>query len=186
MSFDFVNGFKVSGVVKNIVREHDVLLYLTWVDCTVTRGGQKYFDPSWGEFDMAVGEAITSVFGGPADRGAYGDYDMGGVSTQPGRQSPFTANERKIFDCYAKVREMRQVSGAPRNELIDSVVREALAEHPDEWLLALELVELSQQKKVTHALDKKIFELLIGEGAERSSELSDLVNKGMKIAAISD
>ena len=185
-SLDFVNGFKVSGVVKNIVREHDVLLYLIWADCTVTRGGQKYFDPSWGEFDMAVGEAITSVFGGPADRGAYGDYDMGGVSTQPGRQSPFTADERKIFDCYAKVREMRQVSGAPRNELIDSVVREVLAEHPDEWLLALELVELSQQKKVTHALDKKIFELLVGEDAERSAELSELVNKGLKIAAISD
>jgi len=183
---DFINGFRVSGVVKNIVREREKLLYITWTDCTVTRGGQKFFDPSWGEFDMPVGESITSVFGGPADRGAYGDYDMGGVSTQPGRQSPFTANERKIFDCDAKVREIRQRPGAQQSELVESVVREALAEHPEEWLLALELVELSQQKKVTHALDTKIFELLVGRNSDRSSELSELVDKGLKIAAISD
>jgi phenylalanine-4-hydroxylase len=183
VQLDFINGFKVQGVVLNVVREQGKLLYLTWGDCTVSRGGQNYFEPAWGEFDMPVGEAVTSVFGGPADRAAYGDYQMGGVSTQPGRQSPYTAEEIKIFECYSKIRDIRRGgNGASYEEIIQSV----LAEHRDEWLLALEVLELSQQKKVSSALTNKVYELLVGNQNSDHSDRHELIAKGVKIAAVSD
>jgi phenylalanine-4-hydroxylase len=180
---DFVNGFRVHGVVTNIVRHQGKLLYLTWADCTVSRGGQNYFEPAWGEFDMPVGEVVTSVFGGPADRASYGDYQMGGVSTQPGRQSPYTAKEMKIFDCYQKIRDIRRGANL---ETYESVVKAVLGDFRDEWLLALEVWEVSQHGTISSALANKVFEILVGRQDSRHTELNELVAKGIKIANVSD
>ena len=183
VKLEFINGFRVQGVIRDIVRKHSKLVYLTWADCSVWRGDQKYFEPAWGDFDMPVGEAVTSVFGGPADRGAYGDYQMGGVSTQPGRTSPYTAEEKKIFDCYAKVRDMRRGIGV---ESYDEIVRAVLSEYPNEWLLALETLELSEQRKISSALSKKVFEMLVGCQTSSDADRSDLIAKGIKIASVED
>ena len=180
---EFINGFKVQGIVLNIVRKNGKLLYLTWSDCVVVRGSQTYFEPSWGEFDMPVGESVTSVFGGPADRAAYGDYQMGGVSTQPGRQSPYTTEEMKIFECYSKIRDIRQ-GGNP--ESYEKVVQSVLAEHRDEWLLALEILELDQQKKLSSALSQKVYELLVGSQHSEIADRNELIAKGVKIANVPD
>lgn len=183
VKLDFVNGFRVQGVVINVMRDHDRLLYITWGDCSVWRGEQKYFEPAWGEFDMPVGEAVTSVFGGPADRGAYGDYQMGGVSTQPGRQSPFTSEEKKIFDCYSKVRDIRSGVGV---ESYDGLVQRVVNEHSDEWLLVLEMFELSEQKKIASALAQKVFKLLVDRQNSSDPDRGELIAKGIKIAGIAD
>jgi phenylalanine-4-hydroxylase len=183
---ELINGFKVEGVVQNIVRDGQRILYLTWIDCTVTRGAHRYFEPAWGEFDMPLGEAVTSVFGGPADRGTYGDYDMGGVSTQPGRQSPFTEDEKKIFSMYSKIREIRQNQPAGGGASLDSVVQQVLSDYPDEWLLALEIFEMSGRKTVSEAMDVKLFDLLVNLQRTSSPVTSDLIAKGMKIATDTD
>jgi phenylalanine-4-hydroxylase len=183
---EFVNGFRVEGVVQNIVRENHKILYITWIDCSVRRGDKLYYEPAWGEFDMLVGEAVTSVFGGPADRGAYGDYHMGGVSTQPGRQSPFTDEEMRTFECYAKIREHRhrlQVSGAVP---IDSLVEEVLSRSGKEWLIALELLELSKKGSLSTRLESKVMEMLTGYQQSVDPDLGRLIGKGVNIAAVAD
>ena len=138
---------------------------------------------AWGEFDMPVGEGVTSVFGGPADRASYGDYQMGGVSTQPGRQSPYTADELKIFDCYSKVRDLRRGANL---EAYENVVKAVLGEFRDEWLLALEVWEISQNSKLSSALSNKVFELLVGSQNSKLAERNELVAKGIKIANVPD
>jgi len=180
---EFINGFKVQGVVLNVVRENGKLLYLTWSDCVVGRGSETYFEPTWGEFDMPVGESVASVFGGPADRAAYGDYQMGGVSTQPGRQSPYTTEELKIFECYSKIRDIRR-GGSP--DSYEKVVQSVLAQHRDEWLLALEIMELGQKKQLSSALSQKVYELLVGGQRSENADRSDLIAKGIKIANVPD
>jgi phenylalanine-4-hydroxylase len=183
---EFVNGFRVEGVVQNIVRENHKILYITWIDCSVRRGDKLYYEPAWGEFDMVVGEAVTSVFGGPADRGAYGDYHMGGVSTQPGRQSPFTDEEIRTFECYAKIREQRhrlQISGAVP---IDSLVEEVLSRSGKDWLIALELLELSKKSSLSSRLEAKVMEMLTGYQQSVDPDLGRLIGKGVNIAAVAD
>jgi phenylalanine-4-hydroxylase len=180
---DFVNGFRVEGIVKDVVFQNGKVLLITWVDCTVKRGYKTYFEPAWGEFDMPVGEQVVSVFGGPADRGAYGEYDMGGVSTQPGRTSPFTENEKKVFECYSKVRELRY--GINR-DAYESLAKSVLSEHKDEWLLLVELLEMTKQRKVTSALETKVLEMLISSQKQSSKNDQELIEWGIKISGVSD
>lgn len=181
-----VNGFTVTGVVQNIVRNSQKIMYLTWSDCTVKRGDQVHFSPDWGEFDMPVGEAITSVFGGPADRGAYGDYDMGGVSTQPGRSSPFTDDEQRIFYYYSQVREGRNRLKSGDIISLDALAQEVLGKYSNEWLLLLELLEVGKNGVLSNALQTKVFELLTGQLKTAEPSKADLVSKGIKIAGVLD
>ena len=185
-AIDFVNGFRVEGVVQNIIRERHKILYITWIDCIVSRGAQRYFDPSWGEFDMPVGEAVISVFGGPADRESFGEYAMGGVSTQPGRTSPFTDDERRIFDCYSKIREFRQINPSGGGASINSVAEQILSDHTEEWLLALEVLELSKQTSLLKAFETKVFETLLARTDRSDVTTADLITKGIRIAGVSD
>ena len=68
---EFESGVTVEGRVERLVRQDGKLLIVTFSNCTVKRGDRVLFDPAWGEYDMAVGEQITSVFNGAADKGAY-------------------------------------------------------------------------------------------------------------------
>ena len=43
-------------------------MIFSFKDCTVTHKNQTLFKPEWGIYDMAVGEKITSVFSGVADK----------------------------------------------------------------------------------------------------------------------
>jgi phenylalanine-4-hydroxylase len=184
-TLEFVNGFRVEGFIQNIVRSNQKIHYITWVDCTVTRGSIKYFDPAWGEFDMPVGEAVVSVFGGPADREHFGEYEMGGVSTQPGRQSPFTLDEKRLFECYGKIRNVRERKGASAADL-EALVKDALSERVDDWLLALELLELTKSGQVASSFDRVIFDFLIAKATRAEQGTSELIHKGITIAGVAD
>jgi phenylalanine-4-hydroxylase len=180
-TLNFVNGFKVDGMIQNIVREGQNILYITWTDCSVYRGSQKYYDPSWGEFDMIVGEAITSVFGGPADRAAYGHYEMGGVSTQPGRKSAFSTTEKKIFACYSKIRDLRAHNSGSINADRNTVADDVLKNHRSEWLLTLEVLELAHQKERDMEIEKLALKNL-NEQNTTDLEVIKMIAKGVLIA----
>jgi hypothetical protein len=108
---------------------------------------------------------------------------MGGVSTQPGRQSPYTTEELKIFECYSKIRDIRR-GGNPQS--YEKVVQSVLAEHRDEWLLALEIMEIGQQKQLSSALSQKVYEILVGRQRSELADRSELIAKGIKIANVPD
>lgn len=144
---NFISGFKVSGVLKSWTRATDgSLLLVTWSDCTVTRGTKVYFEPSWGEFDLAVGDSIPSIYGGPADWPMYGEGDFGRASSQPGRMSPYSDKEKHLFSLYAQVRSLR--SEVPAKKKVDvlgqlaKIAGDLNTNYNTEWLLGLELFEL--------------------------------------------
>ena len=141
-------GFLVEGVLSRLEFIGGKLSLLTWKDCTVKKGDQIYFDPAWGEFDMLVGVSVPSVFGGPADPEHFTEFDFGKASTSPGRQSPFTAKERSLFDLYQRIRDCRN-STLDENGVIDAVKsmsQELCQDFPQEWLPGIELVELLHLK----------------------------------------
>lgn len=144
---EFVNGFKVRGLVAGWHRIGGKLMYMTWRRCTVTRGDQVYFQPEWGEFDLAVGEKVTSVFGGPAAWDEYGEFEVGNASTAPGRTSPYTDEEMQVFSIYDEVRQLRdrmiELSTEDAQAKLDELADRVLKNHTDEWLLALEVVEMA-------------------------------------------
>jgi len=197
---DFVSGFKVAGILRKIVRDGDKILYMTFADCTVTRGGKRYFEPAWGEFDMIVGSKIASVHGGPAERQTYGEYDLGQVSSSPGRSSPFTEHEQEMFRAYATIREVRGRHIGPKatranNEtnVRDALVLADLADsvikiHHDEWLVGLELLEIATQRPALVSSNWTVpLREVIGHHAKAKGELAeDLLGRGLELLSVVD
>jgi len=183
-------GFEIVGLVAEILRdESQTLLAIKWRGCSVKRGEKDYFLPEWGDFDMAIGEAVTSVSGGPADPERYGSHDVGTAATSPARTSPFSATELAAFGAYQKVRELRdKITNSVRPEVFAEQVTQLLqdigAGFPHEWLLQLELVELAKRTKAPGADD--LAAGLERETAASSTEKRWLVQQGLALATAAD
>lgn len=55
----FDSGIEVSGTLQTITRRDQRLLLLSFTDCwVVSPQGELLFEPSWGVYDMAVGESL--------------------------------------------------------------------------------------------------------------------------------
>ena len=64
----FEGGLSLEGQLERCLRRKGRLLILTFKACLIRDGqGMTLYDPSWGPFDLAVGNRVESVFSGPAD-----------------------------------------------------------------------------------------------------------------------
>jgi phenylalanine-4-hydroxylase len=176
---ELANGFKVEGVLADVVRHEGKLVLLKWRDCTVTRGGQRYFEPAWGDFDMLVGRTVTSVYGGPAHRERYGTNDVGNATTTPGRTSPFTDAEKQIFKLYAEARAIRD--GGDR-KAAPAFAAKVQREAAGEWLLRLESIELLPPSAEREAAGAA----LAAEASNREPDIQWLIRQGLALAAVAD
>ncbi|SME96236.1 aromatic amino acid hydroxylase [Pseudobacteriovorax antillogorgiicola] len=142
---EYQSGFTVQGTVTELIRKAENLVLVTFTDCRVTRGSEVFFEPEWGEFDLIIGDLVASVYGGPADRESYGEHEIIDAQTSPGRDIPYSAEERQLFEQYQTVRELRQSENRSlKLEKAGALAQAALEHTPQEWLLLLELLELGQ------------------------------------------
>lgn len=144
-------GCAVEGVVLRWYRQEGCLLYITWTDCKITRGARVLHASADEEFDMPIGSAVVSVFGGPADREAFGSYSIGKASSCPRTVAEFSARERNLFALYEVVRNLRAQDTADTDiELFKHSTEQIASTYPEQWLLALELREAAQ----LHGIDR--------------------------------
>lgn len=179
---DFASGITVAGDLLSATRTDGKLQLLTWKNCTVRRGSEIFFEPAWGEFDLVIGETITSVFGGPSDAAAYGEYTVGNATSTPGRKSPFRAEELELFNAYRWLRQARTDAPSADPRAIDSMAIKLVQGDSSEWLLAVELIELCALKKFSPRWEKDLRRHL-GKISMRSEEsVSNLIAKGLALA----
>ncbi len=138
---EFVSGVTVAGWLKQIAKEDGKIVLMSFKNCHVSGpAGEILFDPAWGNYDMAVGEKITSVYAGSADRLRFNVYPSKSGRTGPAsRVSTYTNREKYELSLYQQVRNFREES---RSVGLDTIVKDALSSSPDAWLLHLELLEL--------------------------------------------
>lgn len=138
---EFLTGVIVDGVFQSATfGANDQLLLLTFSGCKVELDKHILFDPSWGEYDMAVGESISSVFGGPADKIAYGEFEDFAAQVIPRRKYSEAEKSRHRF--YQAIRDLRTNY---KEEPLSSLFGEARKR--GEWLPLLELYELGLKHK---------------------------------------
>ena len=136
---EFLSGITVSGHLEAVLRQESRNVVLSFTDCTVTdRDDSVLFDPSWGRYDMTVGTRIASVFGGVADRERFQLY-----KPLPRTQTPPPRAEAALMGLYAELRE-RVVAGQPAGADTLTALEAALAAHPDEWLLRVEMLHAGE------------------------------------------
>jgi len=147
LTIEYKSGVKVTGHLNGIRRIAERNLILTFQNCTVSYRDEDLFKPSWGTYDLAIGEKVISAYSGPADPDAFKlSYKVPSETTH---KIIYNAEDRHLHSLYAKVRNLRESKPEIKSDQINefkSVWIEIKNTHPSEWLLMLELLEVSFDK----------------------------------------
>jgi len=171
---DFESGITVNGLVTAILSEEEKILLITFENCTVKGPkGELLFDPAWGVYDMAVGEEITSVFCGAADKDAY--VDIVYKSKTGTHHAQYDKRTLELHKLYEQVRNRRYTGGD--FGFLGNVWHKLQTDHYDDWLCALEILELLKHENVEPSLATEIRTFLINK-AIREPEYAKLIKDG--------
>ncbi len=175
-AFEFESGIKVKGVLSQTIRREGNLLLLSFSDCRVTYQNQLLFDPSWGMYDMAVGESVISAYNGPADPDAFGlEYP---VPKEKTHKINYTDVQKQLHKHYGGVRELRE-----ENKDLQSLeaIWQWVSEHfTHDWLLPMEMLELLSQRKKNDPLQQDLRKHLETIKLQRP-ELNSVISRGLKL-----
>jgi len=160
-TIEFVSGVIVNGRVENILRRDGKLLLITFTNCRVTFANCVLFEPAWGNFDMAVGGRIASVFNGAADKDAYNQVAL--IPRERTIKSPSDAKRRRLESLYAQVRDIRERKVG--YERLGEIWETQQKEHADDWLLSMEIFEILDETGQQNALKQQIVTFLNGRKA---------------------
>jgi phenylalanine-4-hydroxylase len=175
-TIEFESGVVVTGRVKQLVRREDQLLLATFTDCTVKFGDRLLFDPAWGEYDMAVGERVISVFNGAADKDAYLEVAL--VPKDRTIKVPSDAKRRKLENLYQQVRDIR--TRKTGYERLGEIWETQQAEHSNDWLLSMEIFEILDETDQQPALKERMKKFLEEKKAS-TKDLSTLIGWGFRL-----
>lgn len=178
---EFVSGVVVTGQLNKIVQTDDKNLLLSLEKATAQYGDRILFAPEWGTFDMALGSAVTSVFGGPADREAYGETTDFVAKRVPAPKH--TSTEIKNQNNYGALRKLREerVSGDSLVSGLEKILRDHKSVNPNDWLLPLEALELLLARAPQAALLKQVQDQL-NNLAMKDEKTKGLIDDGLALA----
>ena len=173
IEFEFESGITVKGMnvtgMRNLGGE---LMLIQFTDCTVTYKNEVLFSPEDGDFDMAVGKEIVSAFAGAAD---YLSFDLtthapSNTETVKAVSSESMTALNELYDNVREIREMDIPFENPEAVKADIIFKALKDNFPNDWLLPLELYELTQEPKIlTHLEELKI----------KRPEIAHLINGGL-------
>lgn len=175
----FESGILVSGLVKDIIYRNGKLLLIVFDNCTVKESnGNLLFQPEWGTYDMAVGETIVSVFNGAADKEAY--EEVAPISHKQTLRINYDEHTTKLHGIYRNVRQIRE-SGHGEEAL--ALLFESLkTDYRQDWLCAMEILEILAHRHHDAALEKEI-KIYLEMKASNEPVLKKLINDGLHLIA---
>ena len=153
---EFESGITVEGKVEKILRNGAQLQLITFSECTAKLGDRILFDPSWGVYDMAVGERISSVFNGAADKDSYNQVAL--IPKERTIKVPSDAKRKKLESLYQQVRDIRERKVG--YERLGEIWETQQAEHAADWLLSMEIFEMLDDAGEQNELKQKIVTFL--------------------------
>jgi len=175
ISLTFESGITVSGKLDEISTENGKIILFKVEKCTVLDAKRRVlFDPSWGVYDMAVGEKITSVFCGAADKDAF--LEIAYKSNTGTHHADYDHNTKELHKLYQQVRNRRHTGGDLG--FLGNVWMMLQKFHHDDWLCALEILELLDHEEAEPALAAEIRQFL-EQKAINEPEYKKLISDGL-------
>jgi len=173
---EFESGVKVNGILEKNLRLKGKNLVFSFSNCTVTSGNQILFEPSWGRFDMAVGEKIVSAFAGPADPDAFGMHFP--APAEKTHKIVHSESALLLHHYYNQIRKTRN-GGASFIEL-PAIFDKIKSDYPGEWLLPMEMLEIMAVEGSDEGLSKDLTSYLKSL-KDHDPDLENLVNRGLNL-----
>lgn len=172
---EFESGVAVIGNISLITRKNGKVILITFDNCKVTFRDRVLFDPSWGIYDMAVGEKIISAYAGPADPDSFGlRFSVPGEKTHKIEHTPGAKHLHSLYQSVRDIRENGKDIVALNN--LWNIVRN---EFPEEWLLPLEILEVVETNGLDRTLASHIHNYLL-EKKEQEPGTQFLINNGLE------
>ena len=174
LSFEFESGIKVKGV--NITGMRNVagkIMIIQLSNCTVTYKEEVLFRPEFGVFDMAIGNTVVSAFAGAADPCSFPNLYRASRTPSISKKS----NDKTLALCELaqRIRDLRASESFSEKDL-DNIFGILKQEHPYNWLLLLEVLELSNSAKLKSCIKKHLSKL-----AFEKPNLSGLIASGFEL-----
>jgi phenylalanine-4-hydroxylase len=176
ITLEFEGDITVSGEIITGTRNiQGKILLIKFKNCTVTQGDTVLFSPDWGIYDMAVGKEVISAFSGPAD---VNSFDM--VSHVPSSKTikqKKSKEREELENLYKNVRDIRE------NRTAEITLKEAFAavsaNHPNDWLLSVEIAEIAFKEHNNNLVDKVVNHL--ENVKQRRPEVAHLITNGLEL-----
>jgi phenylalanine-4-hydroxylase len=173
---EFESGIVVEGKIDKVLRRDGELLLITFSNSSAKFGGRVLFDPDWGTYDMAVGERISSVFNGAADKDAYNQVAL--VPKERTIKVPSDTKRKRLENLYAQVRKIRESNAG--YERLGEIWETQQAEHPEDWLLSMEIFEILDTTDQQSELKTRI-EKFLNNKKTSTKDLSTLISWGFRL-----
>ena len=148
VTITYDSGICVKGHLLSVVENHkgDVII-LSFQNCSVLyplESGDStiLFDPSWGIFDLVIGNYIVSAYPFAADRNSFPIQQESLQSHTI--HSPISKELMTLNNLYNQIRMMREKS-INEDEVI-KILNHLMKEFPRDWLLTLEICELIKNR----------------------------------------
>ena len=177
VKLEFEGGIVIQGEIITGKRNlQGKIILISFKNCTVKMGENILFDPSWGIFDMAVGETVISAFSGLADPNSYGlIFESPKEKTH---KIHYNSTELELHNLYGEVREMR-INEEVNPERLENIFLNLRSNFPEDWLLVLEIFELVQNTK--HVKLKDQLRIQLNELSKKES-ISHLIKDGIGLS----
>jgi phenylalanine-4-hydroxylase len=176
VTLEFEGGITVKGEIitgsRNLQGE---ITLIRFKNCTVTHGETVLFQPEWGVYDMAVGKKVTSAFSGPAD---VNSFDL--ISHLPSSttiKAKHSAERDDLEVLYQTVRNIRETND--KETSLRPIFEKTQSNHPNDWLLAVELTELLKDRNEPQLLQEVL--VFLDQMKLKRPEVSHLVTGGLDL-----
>jgi len=171
---NFCSGLSLKGVVQSILKRNSKIILISFTDCTLMdEQGTVYFEPSFGRYDMAVGEKIVSVYSGAADKDAF---EENALKAKTGTFHPeYSKHQKRYHDLFKQVRICRETQS--EFERLTDIWLELKQDFREDWLCALEILEILELEKIFTDVARQI-RIHLEMKASNEPELNKLIHNG--------
>jgi phenylalanine-4-hydroxylase len=176
VKLEFEGNITVEGEIvtgsRNLQGE---IILIRMNNCTVTHGETILFQPEWGVYDMAVGKKLVSAFSGPAD---VNSFDL--ITHMPSSttiKAKHSAERDDLETLYQTVRSIRETKDLETS--LVPVFNKLKAEHPNDWLLSVEIVELLKDRNEPQLLEDLL--VYLENLKQRRPEVAHLISGGLDL-----
>lgn len=153
---EFESGVRLEGHLLRILKMNGKNILMTFSECGVTYRDKALFEPTWGLYDMAVGDRIVSAFNGPADPDAFGlKYP---VPREKTHKIVHSAKATRLHQLYQDIRDLREQITLKAD--LHAIFEEVRSTYPEEWLLPMEILEHCSRFPEYRLLEKEIKDYL--------------------------
>lgn len=171
-------GISVEGLLKEAVWKSGKLLLLGFTRCTVKdKEGKIRVSPASGEYWMAVGTSIVSVFNGAADKAIFEDSSY--VSKENTYRVVETEADMRYRNLFSLVRAERE-RGQPQVQVLRDVWNILRQQFTNDWLCALEIAELLAGMPGEPTFYEEVRQYLENKALE-TPEFTKLIRDGLGI-----